>query len=152
LKGADDISNSYLERARELTLSALNELGYVLVDIVEKFARSDYLVSIVVWKEDGIGIQDCVRITKKLHPMLESDGVIPVYVRLEVSSPGIDRKLRHLSELDIFKGLPVTLNLVSKTQVTGVSKGIESENAILDIDGQIRKIPLSDVTSAKLVG
>lgn len=152
MKGAGIISCSYLERARKLVISALDELGYVLVDISEKFARSDYLVSIVVWRKEGIGIDDCVRITKKLHPMLETDSEIPDYVRLEVSSPGIDRKLHKLEELDIFKGMEVTLHLANRTHMTGKSNGIKDEKAIIDVDGNELAIPLSDVTSARLVG
>jgi ribosome maturation factor RimP len=152
LKGAGIISISYLERARKLVLSALDELGYVLVDISEKFARSDYLVSIVVWKNSGIGIEDCVKITKKLHPMLENDSEIPTYVRLEVSSPGIDRKLRNLEELNIFKGMEVTLHLTNRTHMTGKSNGIKDENAIIDVDGNVMSVPLSEVTSARLIG
>ena len=152
MKGAGIISYSYLERAKTLVLSGLNELGYDLVDIVEKFGKSDYLVSIVVWRPEGIGIEDCVTITKKVHPMLETDGVIPDYVRLEVSSPGIDRKFKDLEELNIFKGLTVTLNLENKTQVTGTDMGISADSVTLDVDGKQLVVPLSNITSARLVG
>lgn len=152
MKGAGIISISYLDRARRLVLSALDELGYVLVDISERFARSDYLVSIVVWKNGGIGIEDCVKITKRLHPMLEQDSEIPDYVRLEVSSPGIDRKLRKLDELNIFISMEVTLHLANKTHLTGKSKGTKDEKAIIDVDGNVMAVPLSEVTSARLVG
>lgn len=141
-----------MDRARRLVLSALDELGYDLVDISEKFARSDYLVSIVVWRKEGIGIEDCVRITKKLHPMLETDSIIPNYARLEVSSPGIDRKLRKLDELNVFIGMEVTLHLTNKTHLTGKSKGTKDEKAIIDVDGNVMAVPLSEVTSARLVG
>jgi ribosome maturation factor RimP len=151
-KGVGNIGATYLDRAEPLVLSALDELGYSLVEMSEKFARGDYLVSIVVWKPDGIGIADCVKITKKLHPMLEQDPVIPDYVRLEVSSPGIDRKLRNLQEMNIFKGLEITLNLDTHKPVTGKCMGIDGEFAVLDVDGNELRYPLASITSARLAG
>lgn len=152
MEGVVKIGATYLDRAEPLVLSALDELGYSLVEMSEKFAKGDYLVSIVVWRPEGIGISDCVRITKKLHPMLEADSVIPDYVRLEVSSPGIDRKLKDLLELNIFKGIEVTLNLDTHKPVTGKSMGTDGGFAVIDVDGHELRYPLASITSARLVG
>ncbi len=141
---------SYLEHVRPKTNEVLRFLGYKLVELTERFGRGDYLVSIVVWKDGGITIEDCARITYDLMPKLEADRNIPTTVRLEVSSPGMERKLKSLAEIAVFIGRAVTLTLEEK-MVTGVIKGVLNEEVMLDTAGVETVIPLSHIKSARLV-
>jgi ribosome maturation factor RimP len=43
-----------------------------------------------------VNVEDCERVTRQLQFALEVDGAD--YARLEVSSPGIDRVLRHAQQ------------------------------------------------------
>ena len=47
-------------------------------------------------------MEDCERVTRQLQYVLEVEGVD--YARLEVSSPGIDRPLRHALDFERFEG------------------------------------------------
>ena len=50
----------------------------------------------------AITVEDCERVTRQLQYVLEVEGVD--YARLEVSSPGIDRPLRHALDFERFEG------------------------------------------------
>lgn len=142
---------SYLPKAKEIVLEVLNKLGYSLVEIREVFGREDYLVSIVVWKSQGIKIDDCVKITRATLPKLQQDPSLPDYTRLEVASPGINRQLKNPSEFSVFKGRMATVATQEKS-VTGMI-GDSDENAVLmETDGILTSIPLPQIKSAKLVG
>ncbi|MDR2326539.1 MAG: ribosome maturation factor RimP [Acidovorax sp.] len=59
--------------------------------------------------EQFITVEDCEKVTRQLQFALEVDGVD--YHRLEVSSPGIDRLLRHEQDFIRFQGEVVDLTL-----------------------------------------
>jgi len=108
------------------------------------------MLSIVVWKPQGVTIEDCVTITNAIMPRLESNKGIPNTVRLQVSSPGIGRKLKHIKELQVFVGRGVIINTIDQSYTGTI---ISATNLDVDIDtvGIITRIPLPSVTSAKLL-
>ena len=59
--------------------------------------------------EQYVTVEDCEKVTRQLQFALEVDGV--EYKRLEVSSPGIDRPLRHEQDLVRFEGAVVDVTL-----------------------------------------
>ncbi len=59
--------------------------------------------------EHLVTVEDCERVTRQLQYALEVEGVD--YRRLEVSSPGIDRPLRHTADFQRFEGQLVDLTL-----------------------------------------
>ncbi|MBY0408660.1 MAG: ribosome maturation factor RimP, partial [Burkholderiaceae bacterium] len=59
--------------------------------------------------EQFITVEDCEKVTRQLQFALEVDGV--EYQRLEVSSPGIDRPLRHEQDFVRFEGSIIDVTL-----------------------------------------
>ncbi len=81
-------------------------LGFELIE-VERSAGGLLRVTIDhPWSpgavEQLITVEDCERVTRQLQYALEVDNVD--YHRLEVSSPGIDRPLRHAHDFERFEG------------------------------------------------
>ena len=95
-------------------------LGYNLVEI-ERSAGGLLRVTIdLPWApqaaevpapqvEQFITVEDCEKVTRQLQFALEVDGV--EYKRLEVSSPGIDRPLRHEQDFVRFAGAVIDITL-----------------------------------------
>jgi len=54
-------------------------------------------------------VEDCEKVTRQLQFALEVDGA--EYKRLEVSSPGIDRPLRHTQDFERFAGQIIDITL-----------------------------------------
>ena len=59
--------------------------------------------------EQFINVEDCEKVNRQLLFALEVDGV--EYKRLEVSSPGIDRPLRHEKDFERFAGQVIDVTL-----------------------------------------
>lgn len=59
--------------------------------------------------EQRITVEDCEKVTRQLQFALEVDGA--EYSRLEVSSPGIDRLLRHEQDFVRFEGAVIDVTL-----------------------------------------
>lgn len=95
-------------------------LGYDLVEI-ERSAGGLLRVTIdLPWVQPAadapeplvdqfVTVEDCEKVTRQLQFALEVDGV--EYKRLEVSSPGIDRPLRHEQDFVRFEGSVIDLTL-----------------------------------------
>lgn len=86
--------------------------GYDLIE-VERSAGGLLRITIdLPWQpgvEQFVTVEDCEKVTRQLQFALEVDGV--VYQRLEVSSPGIDRPLRHTQDYERFVGEVVDITL-----------------------------------------
>ena len=67
-----------------------------------------------------VTVEDCEKVTRQLQFALEVDGVD--YARLEVSSPGIDRLLRHEQDFIRFEGAVVDLTLKQPIGAAGGEK------------------------------
>ncbi len=88
-------------------------LGY---DLVELERTAGGLLRVTIdwpWvpgtEERFVQVEDCERVTRQLQFALEVEGVD--YKRLEVSSPGIDRPLRHEQDFARFVGERIELTL-----------------------------------------
>jgi ribosome maturation factor RimP len=100
--------------------STVQGLGYDLVD-VERAGRGLLRVTIDrlpgrVYGAPGapdagefITVDDCEAVTRQLQHVLEVEGL--EYARLEVSSPGLDRPLRHDADYRRFVGQAVKITL-----------------------------------------
>ena len=74
--------------------------------------------------ERSVTVEDCERVTRQLQYVLEVEGVD--YQRLEVSSPGIDRPLRHAQDFERFEGAVV--DLVLKAPIGAAAAGQVAAN------------------------
>jgi ribosome maturation factor RimP len=104
---------------QQIVEQTVTGLGYDLVEI-ERSAGGLLRVTIdLPWQppvegepvlpEQFVTVEDCEKVTRQLQFALEVDGVD--YTRLEVSSPGIDRPLRHEQDFIRFTGEVIDLTL-----------------------------------------
>ena len=103
---------------QEIVEQTVSGLGYDLVEI-ERSAGGLLRNTIdLPWEkpaegtstvEQFIAVEDCEKVTRQLQFALEVDGA--EYRRLEVSSPGIDRPLRHAADFERFVGQVIDITL-----------------------------------------
>ena len=103
---------------QEIVEQTVSGLGYDLVEI-ERSAGGLLRITIdlpwtkpaegAVVVEQFINVEDCEKVNRQLQFALEVDGV--EYKRLEVSSPGIDRPLRHAADFERFVGTVIDITL-----------------------------------------
>ncbi len=74
--------------------SCLGDKSQFLVDIVISARQGPKKVLVLVDGDNGIGIDDCSEISRKLAVLLDESGLIADQYLLEVSSPGIDQSLK----------------------------------------------------------
>jgi ribosome maturation factor RimP len=98
---------------QEIAEQTVTGFGYELVEI-ERSAGGLLRITIdLPWTqgvpEQFVNVEDCEKVTRQLQYVLEVEGI--EYKRLEVSSPGIDRPLRHEKDFERFLGQVIDVTL-----------------------------------------
>lgn len=142
-------------RIRRLVEEVVEGQGYELVDIEFKGAGRNSVVRIFVDKPTGISHQDCELVSEQVGTVLDVEDLIPFSYTLEVSSPGLDRKLVKEADYARFEGklarirtrIPLNHQKVFKGKLSGLHDGkirLELPN------GNPLEIPLDVVEEARL--
>jgi ribosome maturation factor RimP len=105
--------------------------------------------------EDSVSVDDCARVSRDLSAMLDVEDIVPTAYTLEVSSPGLDRPLRHLKDYRRFEGRRAKLVMREavdgQTFFKGVLRGVEDTDVLIEgDDGRRHRVPYGIVTRANL--
>ena len=145
-----------LEKIRAIAERVAKSEGIEWVDVELKGGRSNPLLRIYVDKPDGVSHADCQNVSEQVSAILDVEDPFPGPYVLEVSSPGLDRKLEKPGDFEHFAGRRARLVLrdpVDEQKVLeGRLAGFEAGRVRLRMDaGEIKDVELSNVSKAKLV-
>jgi ribosome maturation factor RimP len=86
---------------------------------------------------------------------MDVEDPIPSAYTLEVSSPGLDRPLRKHIDFTRFAGKQAKLELLipreGRRRFTGVLRGLESDEVLIEVDEVTHRLPLGEIAKARLV-
>ena len=104
---------------------------------------------------DSVGVDDCRHVSSDLSALLDVEDVIDRAYTLEVTSPGLDRPLRHAGDYDRFRGRLASLVTAEpvggQTHFRGRLQGIEGGSVVLSYDsGKQVRVPLGAVSRGRL--
>lgn len=144
LRMAEKKKGSTTEIVRALAEPLAKELGLIIWDVTFTKEGADWYLRIFIDKEGGVGIDDCVDLTRAINPVLDSEDPIPQEYTLEVSSPGINRKLTRPEHFEAFLEAPVRVKLIRPLE-NGVR---ELEGILIDVaeNGDFEVITEEDTT------
>ncbi|MDP8221888.1 MAG: ribosome maturation factor RimP [Candidatus Lernaella stagnicola] len=112
-------------------------------------------VFVVIDAVDGVSIDDCQRVSRSLSAALDVDAPFARSFLLEVSSPGVDRRLRDLDDLTAMVGKTVQLETKEprdgQRKFVGSLREVIGETLRIEIDGKVHEIDADQVRKANLV-
>lgn len=93
-------------------------MRYGVIPLEVDFSKENgkWFLRIFLYKTEGVTLEDCENVSRSLNPFL--DELIPMKFYLEVSSPGLDRKLKSDKEYIVFQGKTIDLKLKSLIEGT----------------------------------
>ena len=115
---------------------------------------------VVEQPEDAVGIEECQRVSHDLSALLDveeeemGDASLSKEYTLEVSSPGLDRPLRHEADYRRFAGrlakVVSTEPIDGQSAFSGRLRGIEGGHVVLDEGKRTHRVPLGHIKRAQL--
>ena len=106
----------------------------------------------------GIGVQDCVRVTQQVGAMLDVHDPISGEYSLEVSSPGWDRPFFQLAQMPAYIGQQIALRLISavenrrKFQAKLIAVDLENEIIQVEVENQhVLEIDSHNIDKSNLI-
>ena len=139
-------------RVRSLAAPLLDDLGVELEDVQWGGGR----LRVVVDTPDGIDSETLVLVTRTVSAELDTADPIPSGYMLEVTSPGIERPLRHPEQYRKAIGSDIAVKLLAGVEGERRLKGrlvaADDERIMLEgADGQRHEVPLATVERARTV-
>ncbi|AIL33150.1 ribosome maturation factor RimP [Basilea psittacipulmonis] len=105
----------------QITQDAILGLGEN-IELIDVERAPAGLLRVTIDTPNGVKIEDCEKVSRQLSRVYEVENVD--YNRLEVSSPGLDRPLRHRQDYERFVGERVEIKLHQAINNQKVFKGI----------------------------
>ena len=102
------------EKIQEMIQTSIEIMDYELIDIECHQGKKSLKIIVYIDHTRGIKIDDCVKITNAISPILDDDNALNEYYNLEVSSPGLNRKLILKEHYDKFIGKVIKIKLKIK--------------------------------------
>lgn len=145
-----------LDKIRQIAERVAVSEGLFLVDVELKGGRSDQLLRVYIDKPGGVSHRDCELVSEQMSTILDVEDLFAASYKLEVSSPGLDRKLTKPREYEHFAGRRARLVLrepVGEERVLeGRLAGCEGGHVRLDMgEAGVKEFDISNISKAQLV-
>ena len=152
-----------LDHIIEFLKKPIEDLEYVLVEVNILGSKNPTLQIMIERKDrNNISLKDCEKVSRSLSTLIDVEDVISDQYTLEISSPGVERKLNNLQDYERFTGkdalvqLRVPINNIKRIRcnIRSVTKDNRIEFLCLDginSDDHIINISLQDIETAKLL-
>src|SRR5580692_8837705 len=155
VRGAAEKREMELERIREAAERVARSLGMDVVDVEWKVGKQRFL-RVYIDKPEGISHKDCEAVSNQLSVILDVEDLVPgpPYI-LEVSSPGLDRKLMRPAEFERFAGRLARISMQEPVEnqkfFEGRLAGVADGKVQIEVKGRVIALPMEGIRKAKLV-
>ncbi len=137
-----------LSAVEPLVLDVLNYLGYEMVDLTYKKEHYGMVLEVVIYKDGGVDINDCEKVSKALdEPLDKLDPTNGAAYSLNVSSPGLDRPLKKLSDFKRNLGNEINIKFFAPFEgnktLNGNLVSYNETSFVLDVNGTQKTIEIN---------
>src|SRR5713101_2220729 len=153
---------SVAEQVRSAAIRVAASFGLEIFDVQFRREAPGMILRVLIDRpgpaaraEESVSVEDCARVSRDLSAILDVEDVVPSAYTLEVSSPGLDRPLRHADDYRRFTGRRAKLVVRpagdGQTFFRGRIGGVDGTDVLVDEDnGKRHRVPLDAITRANL--
>jgi ribosome maturation factor RimP len=131
-----------VDKIEEITQKVASSDGLEVVEVELKGSGRNQMLRIYIDKPQGVTHQDCESVSRQVGIALDAEELFPGNYTLEVSSPGVERKLRKWKDFERFQGhrMKVVLREPLPDVKPGVGKGVKTFEGVLQSaqDGDLK--------------
>jgi len=130
-------------------------LGYELLGVERQSSAGGTLVRLYIDSGDGIGVEDCEKVSRQVSDVLDVEQIIAGEYTLEVSSPGLDRPLFTAEQYRAQIGAEVKMRLRTlvngRRNLSGKLVSATEDLVTINIGEEQIDVPYNVVERARLV-
>lgn len=147
----------FLLDLEEMFLPIVNSLNYELYHIEYVKENNEYYLRLYIDKENGrISLSDCEAVSRRISELLDEKDPIKDPYYLEVSSPGLNRRLYKSEHFNKFLGNEIkvvfTKTIDGNKNIQGILKNNKEDIIVLEVEGNEINVPKDKIKSANLEG
>ncbi len=156
-KGKRPSGGNIAAECRALAEPLAAQVGVSIWDVRFVKEGADWFLRVIIDKDGGVTINDCVDLTHLLNPVLDKADPIPQSYCLEVMSPGIERELTRPEHFEAYRELPVTVTLfrpddAGQREFVGLLRDIgDGELVLEDEQEQVRTFSRKEIAAVHAV-
>jgi len=117
------------------------------IEIVTEFDETIFRV--LVTKSGGVDLDLCANISHELSPFLDVHPPMSQRYRLEVSSPGIERKLTKPVHFKNAIGEKVKLKIIGADKLNGIIKSADADGIVVETKQGEERFAYGEIRTAK---
>ena len=145
-----------LESLTNLLAPVAEAQGVSLYDLEFVKEGSERILRLYIDKDPGVDLDDCERVSRAAEEVLDAHDPIEVAYYLEVSSPGVERKLSKPEHFAKYKGHKIAIRLYAphdgRKKLTGYLTSYEdNELTLTEEDGTTHLFQQAQISACKLV-
>ncbi|WP_344937166.1 ribosome maturation factor RimP [Zhongshania borealis] len=142
-------------KLEEMLRPGVEALGYELWGLDHQSQGRHTLLRVYIDSENGIGVDDCAKVSHQISGVLDVEDPIAGEYNLEVSSPGMDRPLYTLEQYALYIGSDINLRLrvpfEGRRKFLGRLTGIEDGDVVLTVEEHEYLLPFDQIDKANVV-
>lgn len=142
-------------KIKEVLEPVINDLGFKVYDIIYEKEAQDYYLRVFIDKDEVISSDDCALVSQTIDPILDEKDFIKGAYLLEVSSPGLERRIRDDAQLEKALNSKIEVHTFKKVNDDKILIGnlisFSESNIILDINNENIEIDRENISTMKTV-
>jgi len=151
----DERDVQIIDDVKRLATPLVEAEGITLVDVLYQREPAGRILRLIVDKAGGVTLEECARISTELADLLDVKSQIGEPYNLEVSSPGLDFRLRKPGHFRHFRGRQVIVwtrtPMEGKTHFQGILRDFTEEGiATVAVGEKTVDIPYENIGKARL--
>ena len=144
-----------LNRLRELIQPIAEAFQKTLWGIEVLSSGKSSIVRVYIDSSKGVNVEDCADISRQISSLLDVESFLPERYVLEVSSPGLNRKLFEISQYSAYIGEKVRISLKApfeeRKNYSGILTKIEEDDVVIESGDEEFTFPFEVIEKGHLV-
>ena len=144
-----------LDRLRELIQPIAGAFQKTLWGIEVLSSGKSSIVRVYIDSSKGVNVEDCADISRQISSLLDVESFLPERYVLEVSSPGLNRKLFEISQYSAYIGEKVRISLKApfeeRKNYSGILTKIEEYDVVIESGDEEFTFPFEVIEKGHLV-
>jgi ribosome maturation factor RimP len=146
------VQENVRQQVEWLVKEMLAGTGIELVDIEYESKNKKKFLRLFIEQESGVDLEVCADVSRKIKDKIDEMDVY--YDYLEISSPGLDRKIK--TDRELFKAIGKKIVVSTKKsfagprKMTGLLKGFDDNGLEVEINGETSRLPRDIISVIRL--